>query len=95
MGEKWSNDNTAVLFFEKDKQSDKHPDLKGSADPLCSHCNKTTSFWVSAWKNKMKSTGDPYLSLSLTAKDTSFAKPKAEPVAAPVASAEPNDDIPF
>lgn len=97
MGEAWNNDNTGVLFFEKDKKSDNHPDAKGNVEPVCPHCGIKGDFWLAAWKKNMKSNGETYISLALTSKDDSFSGKKAEQVPPPIAAdtKQVDDDLPF
>ena len=55
--------NTGVLFANKDRKSDKHPQAKGSATI------DGVEYWVSAWTNKAKS-GERYQSLAFKPKDS-------------------------
>lgn len=78
----YDNTNSGVLFKNDRKETDKHPDYKGSINI------DGTEYWLSGWKKQSKD-GTPRLSLSVKAKDA-----KAAP--APKASDTPFDDpLPF
>lgn len=80
-------DNSGALFKNKDKQSEQHPDYKGSVTV------GGQAFWLSAWINTAKASGEKYMKLSLKAKDQ---QPTAEaPKPAPAADDEFGDEIPF
>jgi hypothetical protein len=81
--------NEGTLFANKDKQSDAHPNAKGSA------LIGGVEYWVSAWTNTAQTSGDRYQKLKFTPKDQA-GKPvqKSALKAAPVAD-ELNDEIPF
>jgi uncharacterized protein (DUF736 family) len=53
----YDNKNKGVLFKNKEKKSDNHPDLNGSIDI------DGTVYWLSAWTNTDKN-GNKYISLS-------------------------------
>ena len=65
----YDNTNTGVLFKNEQKQTDKHPDYKGSINI------DGEEFWLSAWIKTAK-TGNKFMSLSVKLKDT--RKPKVE-----------------
>ena len=80
----YDDTNKGVLFREKDKKSDSHPDFKGSINV------EGKDYWLSGWVNEAKNTGQKYFKLSVTSKDGDSNKsspPKSEPVF--------SDDIPF
>ena len=53
----YDNTNKGVLFKNKKKETDKHPDYNGSINV------DGTDYWLSAWINKDKD-GNSYMSLS-------------------------------
>jgi len=80
----YDDTNKGVLFREKDKKSDSHPDFKGSINV------EGKDYWLSGWVNEAKNTGQKYFKLSVTPKDGDSGKsspPKSEPFV--------SDDIPF
>jgi hypothetical protein len=79
--------NEGTLFANKDKQSDAHPNAKGSA------LIGGVEYWVSAWTNTAQTSGDRYQKLKFTPKDEA-GKAKHTPKAVPVAD-DFNDEIPF
>lgn len=54
---KYDNSNSGALFRNNDKQSEKHPDYKGSINV------NGVEFWLSAWLKESKK-GTKYMSLS-------------------------------
>ena len=63
---------TGSLFINKRKTTDRHPDRNGS----CKIGDQ--EYWVSGWIKKTKA-GDPWLSLSFTAKEEQQErKPKTD-----------------
>lgn len=60
----YDNKNRGVLFKNKDKQTDKHPDYTGSYTD-----GNGNEFWLSAWIKKSKA-GETFMSLSTKPKDT-------------------------
>lgn len=69
----FDNTNSGVLFRNKDKNETKHPDYKGNMETKCSHCGKTSEFWLSAWLKvageKSKIAGQSLLSIAAEWKD--------------------------
>lgn len=53
----YDNTNKGVLFKNKDKQTDNHPDYNGSINI------DGTDYWLSAWINEDKN-GNKYMALS-------------------------------
>lgn len=58
----YDNTNRGALFKNDDKQSDSHPDYKGSIDV------DGDEFWLSAWIKTSKA-GKKYMSLSIKPKE--------------------------
>jgi len=80
--------NRGVLFTNKKKETEKHPDYTGS---FTNESGK--EFWVSAWINESKS-GAKYMSFTTKAKDEQPAsKPKSESKWS--SPKDDNDDLPF
>ena len=81
----YDDTNRGALFKNDKKESETHPDYKGSINV------DGTEYWLSSWLNKSKA-GATYMSLSVKPKneDAEPARPKAQKPA-------PNagDDIPF
>lgn len=77
----YDNTNRGVLFKNDRKDTDNHPDYKGSINI------NGEEFWLSSWIKEGK-TGK-FMSLSVTPKN---AQPIAQPVAAHAAHEE---DVPF
>ena len=77
----YDNNLTGALFKNDRKQTDQHPDYKGSVEVDGKH------FWVSAWIKKSKK-GVTFMSLNLTPKDEQPAS-----VSSPAAAGD--EDAPF
>ena len=80
----YDNTNSGALFKNDRKETDNHPDYKGSINV------GGVEYWINAWLNESKS-GQKYMGLKIKAKD---AAPVA-PAPAPEASDAFGDDIPF
>ena len=66
----YDDTNKGALFKNHKKESDRHPDYKGSLNV------NGQEFWISSWLNTSKK-GEKYMSLSVTPKDNeSFDAPK-------------------
>jgi len=79
----YDNTNRGSIWKNDNKDSEKHPDFKGSLNV------NGQDFWVSAWKRKEGANPkSPALSFSIQAKDESISQVADT-------SQEPNDDIPF
>ena len=78
----YDNTNRGVLFKEKEKKSDKHPDYKGKLD--IDGVTRYLSGWIKQDKN-----GNSFLSLSLSAPKDEDVKP------AETGGGFVEDDIPF
>jgi single-stranded DNA-binding protein len=103
MTQQYDNDRRGVLFPNDRKESDRHPDYKGSCEIDGVH------FWMDAWV-KTGRDGNEFFSVSLKEKDTRKAQAPAQrqaPRQAPRAPAQRpapktaavfddmDDDIPF
>lgn len=83
----YSNENRGVLFKNDDKQSDKHPDYKGSINI------DGVEYWLSSWIKTSKQ-GNKFMSLSVQPKQQQAAKPsKQAPAADPFDDGD--DSLPF
>lgn len=81
MNQQYDNTNTGVLFLNDRKESDKHPDRKGSIDI------EGKQYWLSGW-DKQTAKGET-ISLKATLKDD--AKKVAEKAKESVNTARGND----
>ena len=80
-------ENSGALFKNKDKDAEQKPDYKGSATVA------GQAYWLSAWINTAKGSGEKYMKLSLKPKD---AQPAAAPPPAKADADDPfADEIPF
>jgi uncharacterized protein (DUF736 family) len=59
----YDNTNRGSLFINDRKESENHPDFKGSINI------EGKDYWLSSWKKESKD-GKKYMSLSVTAKDS-------------------------
>lgn len=84
----YDNTNRGALFVNDRKESDNHPDSKGTLNAHCPHCGESTDFWVSAWR-KVSGSGAKFLSISVKPKDMKASDP------AKAAAGITDDDIPF
>jgi uncharacterized protein (DUF736 family) len=84
----YDDTNRGALFKNIKKESDKHPDYKGSLNV------DGQEFWLSSWLKVSKS-GEKYMSVSVTPKDEQKPAPK-KPVASRVPGSDDDlADIPF
>jgi uncharacterized protein (DUF736 family) len=82
MNKQFDNTNSGALFRNEDKESDNHPDYRGTLNV------DGTEFWISAWLKTSKK-GQRFVSLAV--------KPKNEPTQGKRVSLsdDMNDEIPF
>lgn len=71
----FDNTNRGVAFPNDKKESDSHPDMKGSINI------EGVEYWLSAWWKTPRNGGDEFLSFSV--------KPKEAPRAAPAKQTPP------
>ena len=86
----YDNRDTGALFKNDKKETEKHPDYKGSINV------GGTEYWLSAWIKTSKQ-GTKFMSLSVKAKDAA-PQPRQASKPAPVNSGGDSDDdmdIPF
>ena len=87
-----NKENSGALFKVEDRKSDKHPNYNGSVNVA------GTEYWISAWINVAKSSGETYMSLKVNPKD---AKPNdgswegKHPITGKTYDETLDDDIPF
>lgn len=81
----YDNTDRGALFKNDKKDSDAHPDYKGSINV------GGTEYWLSSWI-KTSAAGAKYMSLSVKAKD---APQKPAPKPAPQSIADLDSEIPF
>jgi uncharacterized protein (DUF736 family) len=65
----YDNRNTGALFKNDDKESEKHPDYRGTINV------DDSEFWLSAWIKTSKK-GAKYMSLSIKPKNADTVKPE-------------------
>lgn len=87
---------TGVLFKNKDKTTDNHPDYKGNYVD-----ENGVKFWLSAWINESQK-GEKYMKLSTSPMDEQFKQGMQQtktaleaPQSAPAPQAQEFDDVPF
>ena len=83
----YDDTNRGALFKNAKKDSERHPDYKGSLNV------NGIDFWVSSWL-KTSSKGEKYMSLSVEPKDAP-QKPAPKPAPMPQSLADMDSDIPF
>ena len=85
----YDNTDRGALFKNRDKESEKHPDYRGSINV------GGEDFWISAWLKESKK-GDKYMSLSVQSKESGsrqIQKSKTETFYQ--AQDDFDDDLPF
>lgn len=79
----YDNTNKGAMWGNKDKQSDNHPDFKGTINI------EGTDYWLAGWKRKdTDSPNAPAMRFSFTPKDAPVAQPKQQAV-------DVGEDIPW
>lgn len=63
MGKQYDNTNTGVLFKNKKKETEKHPDYTGSINI------DGKEYFLGGWKKSMNSSGEAFITLKPTPKD--------------------------
>lgn len=81
----YDNTNSGALFKNKDKNTEKHPDYKGTLNV------GGEEFWISSWL-KVSKAGEKYMSLSVTPKEASKPKESRRDRGTPE---DMDSDIPF
>ena len=82
-------DLTGSLFKNDRKETDSHPDYKGSA------LINGVEHWLDAWINTAKD-GSKYMSLKMKPNDQAFsASPPKGTDREPMSAADLDDDVPF
>jgi|SRR5215831_9349660 len=82
----YDNTNRGALFKNKRKQTDNHPDYKGTIDV------DGQEYWLSAWIKKSKA-GETYMSLAVNLKEDSNARARVSTNGR--VKNDPRDEIPF
>jgi len=70
----YDNTNSGALFKNKNKESDKHPDYRGSINV------NGKDFWISSWLKTSKA-GEKYMSISVQPKEEQNREAKSDPFA--------------
>lgn len=86
MSQQYDDKNTGVLFKNDRKESDRHPDYRGSFTD-----SNGVEHWLSCWIKESK-TGSKFMSLSATPKEPMQAVAQSAP--APAAM-DFDNDVPF
>lgn len=90
MSEYQQKDNSGALFKNDKKETDSHPDYKGSA------MIQGSEFWVSGWIN-VSSAGTKYMKFSYSPKEQvhSNGVKQVQAAVGGMSIAEMDEDIPF
>ena len=83
----YDDTNRGALFRNDKKESEHHPDYKGSINV------GGVDYWLSSWLKKSKA-GATYMSLSVRPKDDAPAKPP-KPYPTRAGNGAPDEDLPF
>ena len=85
----YDNSNSGIVFKNDRKETETHPDSKGSGEVTCTNCGSAVPFWISAWR-RVTAKGNA-LSMKFQAKEA--ASPVAQKQAP--ASVDFDEDVPF
>ena len=87
----YDDTNTGVLFREDEKQTERHPDMKGKINV------EGKWYWLSGWKKVGKNSGKAFLSLSVTPQEGASRGAKAAAGIEAEVRQQPvgEDEIPF
>jgi hypothetical protein len=91
------NENTGVLFINKDKKSDKHPTLKGTINV------EGKTFEIAAWERESKNgviyhslkVSEPFVKIENEKVVNYSEKPPIPPMNVEILGVETVDDLPF
>ena len=84
----YKNENSGALFTNDRKETDNHPDLKGTINV------DGQDYWISAW-NKTSKAGNDYISLSVQKKEVQGSPEHLKKYERPEAPGPHDDDVPF
>ena len=90
MAEQYDNTNRGALFINNRRTTDKHPNMTGSINV------DGREYWISGWTKFKSSSGEKFLSLSVTPKEQQTQR--GEPTGSAVDGMDrmPGDgDVPF
>lgn len=65
----YDDTNTGTFGRNERKNSDRHPDVRGSLHIECPECREKFDMWLSAWKKERRSDGEPFYSVALQVKE--------------------------
>lgn len=96
----YDNTNKGSLHANQKKTQDTHPGATGSAEIQCPCCNTVTAYFVDAWTNTAKDSGNRYQSLKFKVKDKQPAKQAKYEPTKPLPPKDPDldpeaDSLPF
>lgn len=91
----YDNTNTGGLWQNRQKNTDRHPDLTGKAEVRCPHCGEVSEHRVAAW-DKVSKAGVPWTSLAFSLPLEQEPAPQPAPTLTEGGrSDEFDDDLPF
>jgi len=88
MTEQYDNTNSGAIFKNDKKETDSHPEYKGSINV------EGKEFWASVWVNTSKA-GKQYMSIKVTPKDAQQSAPTPQVNHVPNDGGMTDEDIPF
>lgn len=83
MTQQYDDTNRGAMFKNTSRETDRHPEYKGTLDV------NGRAYWISAWL-KVSAKGEKYMSLSVQAKEAAPAKPASKS-----RTVGEDDEIPF